>query len=1800
LLACCHSYCNATQTTQSVTLAWNQSPSANIVGYNIYYGGASGNYTNMVSVGNVTNTTISGLLGGVTYYFAAAAINSSGFKSGYSSQISFVPPVTTTTNRPLLSITNVISGMVVSNAAFTAMGNATDNIAVADVYYSLDNSPFIQAATPSQWTWKAALALTAGTNTFTAYAVDTSGNISTTSTVNIVYAPYMTLTIQTNGQGSVSPNYSGALLQLGKTYSMTATSINGFMFTNWTGGASGTFNFYTNGPTVTFTMISNLVMRANFVDTSKPWLSITNVTPGMQTGNTTFTVAGQATDNVAVASVYYSLDSTPFKPAVINGANWSAALSLTPGTNTIAAYDVDNSGNISATNTVSFDCLLTAPLTVQTNGQGNINPIYNGSLLQIGKPYSMTASGINGFMFTNWTGGVSGTFNIYTNGPTVTFSMISNLVMRANFVDTNAPWLSITNVSTGMQVSNTMFTVAGQVTDNVAVASVYYSLDNAPYTQAVINGANWGAALMPASGTNTFAAYAIDTNGNISTTDQVNFVCVQSGTLTVQTHGNALIYPNYSNAVLRVGQNYTVTAYPYNGFIFSNWTESTGAPFQPCGNYSTVTFMMQTNLTLQANLIEWSKPTLTISSPLSGTVMTNPQPTVVGTTTDPWQVAGVSYSLNNGPWTLATTTNNFTNWTSSVALNVGTNTFSAYAMNLGGNYSVTNTVQIICAVSNQFNLQIGGKGYIYPNYSNAVLRVGQNYTMTAYPDAGFVFTNWTGGATVPLQAYGNNPTVTFMMLSNLTMQANFIDLNKPWLSITNTTSGMVVWSNSNYTVTGLATDDQAMASVNFSLNGAPYKQVSSLNGWINWSAPLNLTTGTNLFSVYALATNGNLSVTDTVQIVYAVSNQLNLKTMPGIIYPNYSNAWLRVGQNYTMTAYPNYGFIFTNWTGGNTTPLQSYGNSSTVTFMMLSNLTMQANFLEWSKPTLMISSPLPGTVMTNPQSTVVGTTTDPWQVAGVLYSLNNGPWTPTTTTNNFTNWTSSVALNVGTNTFRAYAMNLGGNYSATNTVQIVYAVSNQLNLQIAGKGYIYPNYSNAWLRIGENYTTTAYPVAGFVFTNWTGGTTAPLQSYGNNPTVTFMMQTNLTMQANFIDLNKPWLSITNTTSGMVVWTNSNYTVTGLATDDQAMASVNFSLNGTPYKQVSSLNGWTNWSATLALAVGTNLFSVYALAANGNFSVTDTVQIVYAVSNQLNLQSFGQCEILPNYSNAWLRIGQNYTVTAYPYNGFIFSNWTEGTSAPLQPCGNFSTVTFMMQSNLTLQANLIEWSKPILTISSPLPGAVLTNSQATVIGTTTDPWQVGNVSYSLNNGPWTLATTTNNFTNWTSSVALNVGTNTFRAYAMNLGGNYSATNTVQIVYAVSNQLNLQIAGKGYIYLNYSNAWLRIGQNYTMTAYPDAGFAFTNWTGGITAPLQSYGNNPTVTFMMQTNLTMQANFIDLNKPWLSITNTTSGMVVWSNSNYTVTGLATDDQAMASVNFSLNGAPYTNVLSSDGWTNWSAPLNLTAGTNIFSVYALAANGNFSATNIVDIVYAVSNQLNLQSFGLCEIYPSYSNAWLRIGQNYTTTAYPYNGFIFSNWTESTGAPFQPCGNYSTVTFMMQTNLTLQANLIEWSKPTLTISSPLSGTHLSNSLATVIGTTTDPWQVATVNYRLNNGAWTPTTTTNNFTNWTSSVQLVAGTNTLNFYAVNLGGNYSTTNNLTLFSSNAVSMQLTFGAQQTVSHGMSFNLSMSPNLSGRILVSTDLINWSVLSTFTTGTNSTISFYDPNATNSQRFYRAVSP
>jgi hypothetical protein len=115
------------------------------------------------------------------------------------------------------------------------------------------------------------------------------------------------------------------------------------------------------------------------------------------------------------------------------------------------------------------------------------------------------------------------------------------------------------------------------------------------------------------------------------------------------------------------------------------------------------------------------------------------------------------------------------------------------------------------------------------------------------------------------------------------------------------------------------------------------------------------------------------------------------------------------------------------------------------------------------------------------------------------------------------------------------------------------------------------------------------------------------------------------------------------------------------------------------------------------------------------------------------------------------------------------------------------------------------------------------------------------------------------------------------------------------------------------------------------------------------------------------------------------------------------------------------------------------------------------------------------------------------------------------------------------------------------------------------------------------------------------WTNWTATVKLSSGTNILKAYALDPGGNFSTTNSVSFVSSNAFKLQLAFtNAVPLKTNGLVFSLGLSIGLNGHIQVSTNLTSWTTLTNFA-GTNSTITFRDPAATNSNhRFYRAVIP
>jgi hypothetical protein len=78
--------------TQSVVLSWTPSISSNAVGYRIYSGLASHNYSSFVTIGKTNTTTISGLADGAVYYFAAVSCDGLGDDSPFSNEVVYSVP----------------------------------------------------------------------------------------------------------------------------------------------------------------------------------------------------------------------------------------------------------------------------------------------------------------------------------------------------------------------------------------------------------------------------------------------------------------------------------------------------------------------------------------------------------------------------------------------------------------------------------------------------------------------------------------------------------------------------------------------------------------------------------------------------------------------------------------------------------------------------------------------------------------------------------------------------------------------------------------------------------------------------------------------------------------------------------------------------------------------------------------------------------------------------------------------------------------------------------------------------------------------------------------------------------------------------------------------------------------------------------------------------------------------------------------------------------------------------------------------------------------------------------------------------------------------------------------------------------------------------------------------------------------------------------------------------------------------------------------------------------------------------
>jgi hypothetical protein len=75
----------------SVTLGWDASADTNVIGYLLYWGTASGDYTSSLNTTGLV-AQVTGLHCGTTYNFAATAVGANGLESPFSNEVSYTTP----------------------------------------------------------------------------------------------------------------------------------------------------------------------------------------------------------------------------------------------------------------------------------------------------------------------------------------------------------------------------------------------------------------------------------------------------------------------------------------------------------------------------------------------------------------------------------------------------------------------------------------------------------------------------------------------------------------------------------------------------------------------------------------------------------------------------------------------------------------------------------------------------------------------------------------------------------------------------------------------------------------------------------------------------------------------------------------------------------------------------------------------------------------------------------------------------------------------------------------------------------------------------------------------------------------------------------------------------------------------------------------------------------------------------------------------------------------------------------------------------------------------------------------------------------------------------------------------------------------------------------------------------------------------------------------------------------------------------------------------------------------------------
>lgn len=616
---------------------------------------------------------------------------------------------------------------------------------------------------------------------------------------------------------------------------------------------------------------------------------------------------------------------------------------------------------------------------------------------------------------------------------------------------------------------------------------------------------------------------------------------IQSYSITFASGGNGTLTGNTSQTVNHGSNTTAVTAVPAAGYHLANWT-GTGGFITTSANPLTIsnaTSAMAITANFAANPVNGS-----CGSSNGVTLTTAPTTNLCSTGT-------VSAVTGNGPWSWSCSgANGGTSASCSASISIYSVTFAS-----GGNGSLTGTTsQIVNAGSN-------------------------TTTITAVPNSGYHFVNWTG--TNGFVTTSANPLTISNVTATMAITANFSadPVNgtcgsSNGATLTDTTSANLCSTGSVSVVTGTGPWNWSCsglnggATANCSANIQTYSITfaSGGNGTLTGSTSQSVNHGSNTTVVTAVPTTGYhfTNWTGTGGFVTTSANPLTISNVTSAmaITANFiadpGNGNCGSSNGVTVTTAPTTNLCSTgtasaitgNWpwswscsglNGGITVSCSANIQTYSVTFASSGNGTMTGNTSQTinhgSNTTAVTAVPAKGYHFTNWTGTggFVSTSTSPLTinnvtatmaitanfaadpVNGACGSSNGGTFTAAPTLTLCNSGTASTVTGSGPWAWTCAGSNGGSPASCTASIQ-AYAVT----FSAGSNGSITGSTSQTVNHGGSSSPVTAVPAAGFTFINWTG--TNGFAATTANPVTLGSVAGSTAITANFADTTAPTIT----------------------------------------------------------------------------------------------------------------------------------------------------------------------------------------------------------------------------------------------------------------------------------------------------------------------------------------------------------------------------------------------------------------------------------------------------------------------------------------------------------------------------------------------------------------------------------------------------------------------------------------------------------------------------------------------------